>query len=95
MKVLAAAVLALLEVLGHDAPVARQGSRTTQLYNTKTEKELREEPNKKNSAVENEGKYTIPDGTNVEAVLKVATPSPTTAEDPSTLQAKIERLVRP
>jgi hypothetical protein len=96
MKVLAAAILALLAGSGHGfAPVARQGSRTTQLYNTKTEKELREELNKKNSAVENEGKYTIPDGANVEAVLKVATPSATTAEDPSSLQAKFERLVQP
>lgn len=96
MKVLAAAILALLAGSGHGfAPVARQGSRTTQLYNTKTEKELREELNKKNSEVENEGKYTIPDGANVEAVLKVATPSATSAEDPSSLQAKFERLVQP
>lgn len=97
MKVLAAAVLVLLAGSGHGfAPVARQGcSRTTELYNTKKEKELREELNKRNSAVENEGKYTIPDGANVEAVLKVATPFPATVEDPSSLQAKIERLIQP
>lgn len=96
MKVLAAAVLALLVGSGHGfAPVARQGSQPTQLYNTKKERELREELNKRNSAVANEEKYTIPDGANVEAVLKVATPSPTTAEDPTSLQATIERLVQP
>jgi hypothetical protein len=95
MKLLTAAIVALLASSGHGfAPVTRQGSRTTRLYGVK-EKEMRKELNKRNSKVDNEGKYTIPDGANVEAVLKDATPSPSTAEDPSSLQAKMERLVQP
>jgi hypothetical protein len=96
MKLFAVAIVALLASSGKCfAPVATgQGSRTTRLYSV-TEKELRKELNKRNSKVENEGQYTIPDGANVEAVLKDMTPSPTTAEDPSSLQAKLERLVQP
>jgi hypothetical protein len=98
MKFFAVAIVALLASSGYSfAPLTSgQGSRRTARLYSATEKELREELNKRNSKVENEGKYTIPDGANVEAVLKDMTPPPTTtAEDPSSLQGKLERLVQP
>jgi hypothetical protein len=62
-----------------------------------SEKQLRQEIAERNSKIENEGKYAVPDGENLSAGLELEaeTSTPAASKRQSPLEAKLERLTQP